>query len=1174
MEYRLKYSNNEINRRREFPFKFKSHDYIKDYSFSYNRDGLQISIALFKDLVAISKDATRSFDFKVRELTIGKVAKDTNYSEKVINFKTSKPLDILTVGLFTKRVYKTSEYVNNILFMHKDKIRKIWLEHGHFLERPINYGFDKKYVFLKEEDNDLSRFDQILLKDHHKKEGFDQFDNYNIKRTDNNIAYYGTYLAKRPMLKGLEDKNHWLARTIDSIFLSNGLFQLQRSNIYNANEGENIFLSDGSFKNLNIFEVERDIDSFLAPRNLNEAIDNDLILLSPKSNKKLYLAWYNHTGKRYNMYGFYQNLLSPERETSNVFHIEENYSVKKDYNRKGYYINFNNFVNPRYKDVMTQDFNYLGKNNDKALYYTVFNDLGKRLSSTGQCESYIDWGFAFSRPVKDNEYTSSDLLLAKVKSRRIWFERFIDAANIKTRELSKQMYKSFGFTAANKITSSLYRDDIHWFLFKNKNKIYRAIDDAFITKENQRLGIRDYFVDINKEKYLTNKDVLNNQYFLTKEALLSTLFANKKYTIISFNKNKNNLFFQELLRLIKDNKNFKKIDGQTTATKIKHKVFFEKEDFFCDKCNKKAMIDFFNISALKSKIHSNFINSGVFVTKDRKRTMLNSLDFGIKLPKNVNILEYITFFAIQKEGKSLYLHKDDFAKKAPKNTNYYYFDSLKGINKDLKSVILNKIDWFNTFKIIYMDQEIPISKKLKSLLDYNDMDGFNKIKPTEMLEKMQALELKKIIRIFQEAEFGKDLNDPKSTSLIDKNYLLEQEKVLENYNDIEELSKIILEGDLISNNLSDWAWVWEEDEPFDDPYKIDELLLPENDTRYEDFEDLIFNKETGMPREPVNIIDDYTFIAKMPNHYPIKEDDGTNAYENVALEYLDVKTSIMRQVFLGYYHIWQDKIFEFSRMTIPQSAKKMLDYLYAWILVYFPEEDIPEALRIFRLVRWYLERAIIEDSEYKITYTPDDLTSGTLSKTEMDIPNSLSENNSMYIDTQNHIIRNKITNKEAYLNLYIENKFDTTISFSLHTISTTYIIINDKIIDEITLPFNGKLVYNIPYNEDGNTFTIKKLAADNTDMEFFIGNIVIKGMGITGDLDIEFESKIQGNKALSHVSKKILNYINLYESNEDIIRALLKGNAHISDVYDALLTYWDLHHEGKTKGKRLTIKKT
>jgi hypothetical protein len=61
---------------------------------------------------------------------------------------------------------------------------------------------------------------------------------------------------------------------------------------------------------------------------------------------------------------------------------------------------------------------------------------------------------------------------------------------------------------------------------------------------------------------------------------------------------------------------------------------------------------------------------------------------------------------------------------------------------------------------------------------------------------------------------------------------------------------------------------------------------------------------------------------------------------------------------------------------------------------------------------------------------------------------------------------------------------------------------------------------------------------------------------------------------LDNISKKVISYMNLYENNDELIQNLLNGNIHLDKLYNDLLTYWDLHHQDKDKGKRLTIKRT
>ena len=1160
MEYCLKYSNNEIKRQLEFPFVYKSHNYIKDYNFSYNRDELHLTVALTKDLVAISKKATRSFDFKVKEDIFQKIPKNHKYIEQIIEYKSNKPIELLTVGVFIhKNTNKHSKDFSTDLFLYKDNIKKIFIENNLLLSDHSKKGFEtKSYNTKLVDNNNLDTYNNNYYLKKHDNIGYYQFKTYYTKLETNYIYYNNKYfrLKRLPIYVYTEDNNIYLSERIKKLFITKDFSNIYREYIYNSIEIPGIFLYKDRNLYTNIFKYNKYIELFISSHKMNYAHINHMYLAKDIRHKHYFIEEFNSTGQLNHKKSFYIDNVLVKLMKKNFFYI--------------WYNNLANDSNNR--NVITDFFIDLPRIYDKTIYYNEFENFSIRKSYFGIYDFFINQSERNNRTLNNFSNISSDKLLAERTLQEIWIDEQLHSFKKESSSIIKNNDKFFAYRK----TPDIYLNSRELLVFRERYAIIRGINELFVYKKTQIPRIQGNFDGGIKEKYLINTNFQDDYYFLLKEGLPSILFGNNKYTIISANKNKNSIFLNELLKLLKNNKRFERINKDTTGSKIGHTIFSENIDFYCDKLSKRSNImDYFNISAFKAEMNINFISSDIYVNKDKKRTLLNELFFGIKAGKKSDILKNITFLGVTKDKKNIFRKEIENARKKIKNTDFHVLDNLININKVLKGVRIYKLEWFYNYKLIYMNQDIPLSKDIRNTLRYNEQDSFEKLLSTDIFEELQSLEIQKIINVFK-TEFGKKLDDPKNMSVI-QSYLLDQEKVIQEVDDIYELAKIIKEGHIIANNISDWAWVWEEDEPFDDPYKIDELLLPENDTRYEDFENIIFNREIGKPRNPIKIIDDNTFIAKFPNHYPIKEKDNkTNAYENIAIEYLDVRTCIMRQVFLGYYKIWQDKIFEFSRMTIPQSAKKMLDYLYAWILMYFSEEDIPEALRSFRLVRWYLERAIIEDSEYYISYTPDDLTSGKLDTTNLAIPNNLKDNNSMYIDTKNHIIRNNPDklNREAKLELYIDNKFDTKISFSLHTMSTTYIMLNGEEIDKITLPFNSKLVYNIPYNEDGNVFTIMKKEEDNTDKEFFIGNIIINNMGTTGELDIEFNPKIQGNKSLSHVSKKIMNYINLYESNEDLIKSLLKGNVHISDVYQELLTYWEIHHEGKTKGKRLTIKRT
>jgi hypothetical protein len=638
------------------------------------------------------------------------------------------------------------------------------------------------------------------------------------------------------------------------------------------------------------------------------------------------------------------------------------------------------------------------------------------------------------------------------------------------------------------------------------------------------------------------------------------------------------MFTSEIIeRVIKRTKQSEILNTDSLLDK-RIKGMFIQENLLCDKLMHNAnFMSLLNTMVIKKRIQTSFLNNDTFVNKVLVNILTNSLK---PVSKRRNRILRNTSVSMYRNAKQIWIDHGVFLNKYLQA--FQCHDTY--VARDTPIVNTLSQEWLTTMRYAFIHQDISTFRTLQEVhADNSGVWTFKYILANQFDQEFATLD--KHMKLYEALSVIRTNNFP--AAFYDQ-YFLSKDIIVNTLPSLDEIHRIAKEIDVLTNDEINWAWVYQEDEGFNDPFKIDELLLPENDARYEDFEDILFNRKTLKPRSPVQIIDDYTFIAKYPNHYPIKDENGENAYKNIALEYLDVRTSIMRKVFIGYYKLWQDHIFEFSRMTIPQSAKAMLDYLYVWILMSFAEEDIPEALRVFRQIRWYLERGIIECSEYYITYEPDDLTSGKLDNTNLGIPsdllppdNSIPQNNTMYIDTNRHIITNNPNKlgQEAHITFYIDNNKETTISFSLHTLTPVYIILNEglsneTILDTITLPTTGKMVYNIPYTEDTNTFTIKKLGADNHDNDFFIGNIVIAGMGFNGNLEINFNPKIQGNKVLNHVSQKVIAYMNLYEDNKEIMNELIKGNVHLSKAYEELLTYWDSHWKNKDKGKRLTIKRT
>jgi len=718
---------------------------------------------------------------------------------------------------------------------------------------------------------------------------------------------------------------------------------------------------------------------------------------------------------------------------------------------------------------------------------------------------------------------------------------------------------------AKKISKSIIRYKEMYELDKAKYIIHRNMDIDFSEKvrKDTILNIHSAFALKEVKDTALEKDYIPDlfkQYFDTKN----------QNSIIHVNKVNKPAFTSYIIeRTIKQQKNTNRFNTESLLDKV-FKDIFPKDNVLCDKVVKDAnFLTLLDTMIIKQRIKTWYINDDVFINKVLKDVPgNNNIVFNNKVAKPISPNNNVWFI---KEKFKTFTDNKIFIFKRWYDISTLDFNQWMKLSMRYSFIHQDDITVFKEIKEVYLDDaKMWIFKQ-----NYN-MDLFEQKVVNSFSKHMKLYEAESIIRTNSfPIEFYDHFYVTKTIADIFLPSLTEFQKIAKEITFIED------------DNLN-WAWAYTEEEQFEEKFKIDELLLPENDTRYKDFEDIMFNRETLKPRNPVQIIDDYTFIAKYPTQYPIKDENNDNAYENIAIEYLDVRTDIMRKVFVGFHQLWQDHIFEFSRMTIPQSAKTMLDYLYVWILMSFPEDEISEALRVFRQVRWYLESSIIECSEYYITYEPNDLTSGKLDTTNLEIPTDLfppasyiPQNNTMYIDTNRHIITNNPNKlgQEAHLTIYIDNKRDTTISFSLHTLTPVYIILNEglpneNILEVIATPTTGKRVYNIPYTGDTNTFTIKRKGSDNHDHEFFIGNIVIAGMGSTGELNIEFNPKIQGNKVLNNVSQKVIAYMNLYINNQDAIESLVKGNIHISEAYEKILNYWNLHWQNQDKGKRLTIKRT
>lgn len=723
---------------------------------------------------------------------------------------------------------------------------------------------------------------------------------------------------------------------------------------------------------------------------------------------------------------------------------------------------------------------------------------------------------------KRKSFEKLDLNLATVKERKsmdFFGYQFQDAIAYK---------ESNGFSPYNNILTTN----------KSKNGFF-VHNDLWITKDNYDMSIFRHIESVIKSRIsidlLDVDSVIRNNVPTDIIGRMSYGYAGM---FIPVSKTRNQAYIDNINNFAEALSKDVHIDHSVFGSVIAKPIDVPDIDLFCDKENSNAYIEIINTSLIKDKIKTIIWKdtTATFKKKNVSYIQKNSDQWLIKGSVNMSINHIID------------AHKE--IKTSDVDNRLYQLKKDNIVAQENKELFLENLP-----VLCYYDYETWMNKdEVKANIE-NQKISLSKEKGTARLADAVPASIK----------------DVKNLNLYYDKILFMEDQV--NKSDLAQTQTMItkLNKDLeeLPNDFRNWAWVYETPDPFEKTlFGIDELLLPENDTRYKDFEDIIFDKENMIPKNPVQAIDENTFVAKFPIRHPIPD------YSEIGIVYLDVETDIMYEIFLKFYRIWQAKIFEFGTMTMTQSVSLIMEYMYAWIVEYFPNNKLKQALRVFRLIRWYGETSIIQNSQYIITYEYETLES-KLNTGACLVPNDLDINDSMFVDASLGVIRNNpiyIGSYSAHVTFTINNKKNTSFTFSLsNTVGSVNIYINDELVDIVSTSALN-LTYELLYTGEENTVKIEKTAANNLNGIFYIGNIKIPN-GTFKDLSIEFDPTLKvGNKPLNEIAQKMINYANLYENREEIYDIVRKGNLGIQETYKRLQEYWEIHHQNKIKGKRLTIK--
>lgn len=986
------------------------------------------------------------------------------------------------------------------------------------------------------------------------------YKNYLLSKIDNvyNLNIYDNINTKRNNLIANKYKNYYVNKINEtSIYINN--YYLAKKYTYILNHYESILLKETLLHNTYMF------------------------------NSNYFLKRYNYTN--YNDNIFVKNI--------NGYN---NTNIKKDY----YLILKNNLLNKNNDICLNINNNNLNKNNN--IYLT--NNKLKLNKNNIYCLVNNKLKLNKDKLIKlsFNVYNLEKNNLIRIKTNKLFLDINIQLYIQKYNQQNQTDIFKYNFI--NKLKNNTYTNDLYFNNLSKDNHNLKINNNYFINKyENdvkiykiQQINKKDRNLTIYSE-WFTNKinqslsifkytkSIIKNKIFISKLNIediikynipldyINILFNNYQNTIIPISKFKINTYINNInVNIQKINRDIY-INRNTTASLFNKNINLQNINLFCDKNSIDTYLDYKNVLLTKSILKTN-INKDLYINKNIQCiNYLNNNTFGYKNNKEINKnlfkdnwvnkdnkdIKLYQSLSLKKDDISIILYQNLFSKKDDTNIvlhediNLYL--SLKDINR-YDSIFVDK----NSQLCYYNYNETWFDKNIELQIN-NQLYMKIKSENTYIFDAVSSLIRTELECFYDYTIFSK--TDIKQSNL---------------FNHIQHLHDINKKAGIQLQDFGNWAWVYEPPDPFEGlVYGIDELLLPENDTRYEDFEDIIFDKENMVPKNPIKQINENTFVAKLPIKHPLpKYNDIAINYEKSAIDinqFHGIETKIVHEVFLKFYRLWYNKIFEFSTMTMTQSVKLMLEYMYAWIMEYYPIEQTEQALRVLKLIRWYGETSIIQNSQYIVSFEYDALYS-KLNTGECLIPNDLDKdsNDTMYVDKYLGVIRNNpayvgnTDNIDAYVTFYINNRKNTTFTFSLsNTVGSVNIYINDELVDTVSQS-TLNLTYKLPYTGETNIVKIVKPAAHNLNETFFIGNIIVPNCTFK-ELNIEYDPTLKaGNKPLSDIAYKMVAYANIYEDREEIYEILRKSNLGNNEIYRCLLDYWNNHHSYKEKGKRLTIK--
>lgn len=314
--------------------------------------------------------------------------------------------------------------------------------------------------------------------------------------------------------------------------------------------------------------------------------------------------------------------------------------------------------------------------------------------------------------------------------------------------------------------------------------------------------------------------------------------------------------------------------------------------------------------------------------------------------------------------------------------------------------------------------------------------------------------------------------------------------------------------------------------------RTDRLQLPPVDFDYNPSR--LYDRTTGEPYYPLTSPDRPEVMVAFPGVHPV------NKHADVGLKIVDVHLWVLRDIILLLYRDLKEHIFQYEALPPGEAIRVALDRLLYNLRNYDYRSE--EYQRAFRQARWYGEHVIVSTNNYWLVRDYDCWCSHEASVNLIDgLP---AEDRPYIVRAEGWRVDPSIpayitTERQAVLELKIRNLISTTFDFTV----------------EIVNPSGSAAV----------RFTI-----DGKDKSYLLSSFSrIEADLPAGEHSILFEFFSESDIDRLELNAMKVDYVNFKSAQVIEQPRDVNGTQAVNMLIDMLLYYYEMHHEGKTKGTRL-----